>query len=665
VRVYEFANQASGVKYVGNAACVKCHPEITTDYARSVKGRAWSEVAATNGVEDFDSTAVVEDSTRGFKYRVFRRGQKAFVEEFRTNDAEKTHSLIREIRYAIGSGNHGRSYIAEHDGYLTLLPLGWYTGSKTWDLAPGYRARNQRFDRPVPAQCVFCHNAPPPHVAGSENRYRPPFGQGISCEQCHGPGELHVRTHRARAGQPRTGTPGERDRTIFNPRHVAAARQDDVCLQCHLEADVSFPTTGTAWGDFRPGLRLADYHRAFFVVPQDPTGFQFASHPPRLRLSACWQNGATRGQLTCSSCHDPHVPGSEFTAADYNERCMECHAPPDCRRPADPADTANCVGCHMPKNPPSNVAHTVFTEHWIRQRPEVKQAEPSFVRTHRADRPLELLDFWTDERPASAAERAIAHARFLDVAGGSRTAELQRAVGMLMSAATEERQNAEVRFWLGAMLELRGDFHAAARAYDEAVRLRPDHHLTHYSLGGVYLALNRPDAARAALETAQRIGPDHLGTYVKLARARAALGQIAAALEAIEQGVARFPYDPELLMQRVELLMAGSGPSDEAHQAVQRVLQLDPDRRDALWVLAQISGARGRPREAIDALRGVLRTDPKSVPTLLALGSLLQRERRIEEAREVLEQLRQLQPKHPGLATLERQLSAGGSGTDQ
>ena len=53
------------------------------------------------------------------------------------------------------------------------------------------------------------------------------------------------------------------DRTIVNPAHLSSELQMDVCLQCHLQGEISVFKTGKSSSDFRPGMRLKDIKTVF------------------------------------------------------------------------------------------------------------------------------------------------------------------------------------------------------------------------------------------------------------------------------------------------------------------------------------------------------------------------------------------------------------------
>src|SRR5262249_42147948 len=129
-----------------------------------------------------------------------------------------------EVRYALGSGTRGITYLIERDGFLFQSPIAWFAQRKRWGISPGYRATAPRpnFERATSPPCLYCHTNQVRPVAGTLNRYEPPIFQGhaIGCERCHGPGELHAKQAGASAGP---------DPTIVNPADLAPALREAVC----------------------------------------------------------------------------------------------------------------------------------------------------------------------------------------------------------------------------------------------------------------------------------------------------------------------------------------------------------------------------------------------------------------------------------------------------
>ena len=71
-----------------------------------------------------------------------------------------------------------------------------------------------------------------------------------------------------------------------------------------------------------------------------------------MESSRCFR--ASRGELGCISCHDPHrLPAPATKAAYYRERCLECHEQKGCALPSAERQARgpgeDCIACHMPR----------------------------------------------------------------------------------------------------------------------------------------------------------------------------------------------------------------------------------------------------------------------------------------------------------------------------
>jgi tetratricopeptide (TPR) repeat protein len=346
--------------YVGDAACRLCHAGIAASYSRHPMGQSLAPIedAAAQPGQRRDEHA--EFAVGGLDYSVEQRGSRIVHGEMhRDRSGRVVASIEAAIRYAIGSGRQGVSYLFERDGFLFQSPITWYAKGQRWGLSPGYENRNSRFDRPVLPDCLFCHANRATPVSSQLNRYKPPIfeGHAIGCERCHGPGERHVREPASSGGS---------DPTIVNPQNLEPGLRDAVCEQCHLLATrVARPDTRS--DDFRPGM---PFYRCWsaFVPAGGATANDFAGQPEQMHQSLCYR--ASQGRLGCISCHDPHVlPAPGEKAAYFRERCLRCHQDAGCSLPAAArfaqGRADDCIACHMPRGESSDNPHVAIANHRI------------------------------------------------------------------------------------------------------------------------------------------------------------------------------------------------------------------------------------------------------------------------------------------------------------
>lgn len=355
-----FLNLSSEAEYVGTENCISCHSEIHDDYMHTGKGRAFHTVEKRKSIEDFSDVHVF-DSFSGYHYTAFWKGDSMIVREYRMEGSDT--SYIRDVRaqFVIGSGNQTRSYLFEENGYFYELPITWYVNKEIWDLSPGYEnGANTRFSRPISQACMNCHNSDFEFVDHSVNKFLS-LGNGIGCEKCHGPGNLHLEKMSSGGKLNEDGI----DYSIVNPKHLSLELQFDVCRQCHLEG-VTVPKEGKDFMDFRPGMPLSNFWEVFIPVGENANDFGFASHVERLQMSQCFKSSGV--EMNCTTCHDAHKPLADNAISFYNEKCQSCHGVDACGEDHQTLsmNENNCISCHMPKDGTTDIPHVSTSDHFIR-----------------------------------------------------------------------------------------------------------------------------------------------------------------------------------------------------------------------------------------------------------------------------------------------------------
>ncbi|MGH9444334.1 MAG: tetratricopeptide repeat protein [Terriglobia bacterium] len=368
LRLYgHYLNASPGVNYVGSKACARCHANLYTEYSQTLMGRSMV-LPGNPWLPALPAPVKIHDYKSDRDFEIYRQGRNLYQSESElAPDGSQLFRDTRRIAYAIGAGQNGIGYLVEEGNYLFEAPLSYYTKPHTWQLSPGYEFGDYGFDRRARTACLACHSGRPQPVLERPGLYRnPPFEQlAIGCENCHGPGQLHVEERTK--GEPLEGTI---DRSVVNPADLPGWLADNICMMCHEGGDMRVLQPGKTLLDFRPGAPL-DRTVAIFAVPftpQSPPQSPLLQQYTQMVLSKCYLGSG--GKMTCLTCHDPHFePTAAGSPAYFRRKCLACHTVQSCslalavRLRQSPPD--DCVGCHMPPQNLQTISHAALTNHRI------------------------------------------------------------------------------------------------------------------------------------------------------------------------------------------------------------------------------------------------------------------------------------------------------------
>jgi hypothetical protein len=356
--------------YAGSKSCFACHSGIYRSFAKTAMGRS---MRPANELSEgtLPGEAAIPVPTASRVLTVFRDQAGWHQRESEPGVFQAEHKLD----FAVGSGTNGFTFLVRRDNYLFQAPLSFYSRTGKWDLSPGYEQADVGFGRMVPGECVGCHAGRAMPLANRPGAYEdPPFAElAIGCENCHGPGEAHVKAL------------GNKPGLIVNPARLPARLAENICIGCHQTGDARVLQPGRNYRDFRPGQWFIDTALILKAVgtPEQGKESDLLEHYAAMQASRCFRMSA--GKLNCLSCHDPHVQQAASEAPAYfRQKCLGCHNEQSCtlpqktRRDQKPPD--DCAGCHMPKRKIEQIAHSALTNHRIPARdgepmPEVAATE--------------------------------------------------------------------------------------------------------------------------------------------------------------------------------------------------------------------------------------------------------------------------------------------------
>ena len=177
----------------------------------------------------------------------------------------------------------------------------------------------------------------------------------------------------------------------------------------------------------------------------------------------------------------------------------------------------------------------------------------------------------------------------------------------------------------------------------EAKKTNPQDFRVLYAFGVMCLQMDLIEDGTRALEQAVEILPGDYSASYALATARVARKDYATAMEIYERLRRNHPENAQL-HYALGVVSFYSGKLDEAERQFVRSMDILPAQVESLYYLAQIAQQRANPDKAIDLLSRVLESQPTHSRARLALGLIYRKLRKLQPARQELEEAVRLDP---------------------
>ena len=663
-------NAAAQENFVGAATCAKCHQREYDTWLGSHHERAMDEATPHSVLGDFSG---VKLTVHGVTSTFYEKDGHFFVR----TDGPEGALLDYPVKFTFGWYPLQQYLIEFPRGHVQSLGLAWDSrpagkGGQRWfhlyaDEAMDHRhplhwtGREQTWNY----QCAECHSTGvEKNYDLSTDSYRTRWAEiNVACEACHGPGAAHVAWAKG-GGQAKNKTGNNRkglaidlkdrdnstwiiDEKSGKPRR-SASRQDhteiELCARCHSRR-------AQIWDDYQWGKPLHDTHR--LALLDDALYFPDGQIKDEVYVYGSFiQSRMYRAGVTCSDCHEPH---SLKLLAPGNGVCARCHFPAQYDTEAHhhhPADSqgASCTNCHMPQR-----VYMVVDEradHSLRvPRPDLSLAmgTPNACNQCHQDRPAEWAAQTTRRWRGSNAAVSVHFGETLDA---PRRGAVD-ATDQLLALAADPNQPGIAR---ATALERR---YNQARSRDRLTieRLLADEdalvrRAAAGSLEQTGLALRAKlllplvdDPARTVrIEVARLVAPLLQHGLPEPDRRR-----LMAALKEYTHAQAVNADRPESHLNLGNLALA-LGNLRAAEEAYRTALRLQPSFAPAYVNLADLFRQQGREDEGEVLLRKGIADVHEPADLHHALGLLLVRERRLDDALAPLHRATELDPEQPRYA---------------
>ena len=351
--------------YEGSRECQDCHRNTVRDHQGSAHALALQDTSRSQD-------PIVADFTAGEDLRTVTFPGEDTARPFTAGD----------VAYAIGSGVNAQAYVFEVErNQYRVLPAQWNVAEGQWEaleLAAAWDDPAYDFVQ----SCAGCHTT---GLDLERSRWN---DDGVMCESCHGPGELHLETVDDAGRRP------DDEELAAIRASINAGLDPQICGACHSRGAV--PEGSPAFSvNFRPGGALSVEGEYVPFGPDDPVHWYATGQASMTNMqynewaasghAAALANLPADAPADCLTCHAAgelthnqaliaaHEAGDRagiapepltLATARFGVACTSCHDPHASRNSELPANLvaepyALCTSCHSSTTITEGVHHPV------------------------------------------------------------------------------------------------------------------------------------------------------------------------------------------------------------------------------------------------------------------------------------------------------------------
>jgi tetratricopeptide (TPR) repeat protein len=334
--------------------------------------------------------------------------------------------------------------------------------------------------------------------------------------------------------------------------------------------------------------------------------FIMASHAQRLQLSKCFiesNKQINKGNkafetlnLTCITCHNPHVSVKKTGTQIFNNACAKCHSGNDQMSCSENKNQLtlkqnDCVSCHMPRSGTIDIPHVTVHDHWIKKPRKVNNVNQI----------KQFVDLYCiNNQSVNDFSKAKALINQVEKFDGNQNL-LENAIELLKKESDQPKVlEAEIH-----RLYLQNNFDEIIKKASFVKINEQKNAWFCYRIGQAFFSKNDFVRAELCFQKAVSISPKSIDFVDKLAQSKIVLNKLNEAIELLTDNLKSNPKQVNSFIN-LGFAYAKQNKLNLAKENYQKALALDPDSEQALINLAAIYGLTNDKEKAKMLLNRVL-----------------------------------------------------------